>query len=187
MSGRWVPNSFANRPEITSGSAGFTPQAITRTSNSFSLGSGRGASSYFNTSGAPYSCATTAFMVAVVWPNAAVLRNSRPNIWRIRLIGPISPVLESFSQTGCGHGFSRYRLSCPRRERKGRVNPTRIRVACFIVAQASCLWGEWASSPFFETDSTGETPIGPTGKVPVLLQDRVGPVDHTVLHHAVDV
>src|SRR5436190_22217341 len=66
-------------------------------------------------------------------------------------------------------------------------NTTRIRMACFIVARASCLCDEWASSPFFETDSTGETPIGPTGKMPVLLQDRVGRIENAVRHHAVDV
>src|SRR5882724_10166863 len=76
MSGKCVPNSFAKRPEITSGSAGFTPHAITRTSSSFSFGSGRGASSYFNTSGAPYSCATTAFiMSALICVRATAPRN----------------------------------------------------------------------------------------------------------------
>src|SRR5438105_2994998 len=35
------------------------------------------------------------------------------------------------------------------------------------VAQASCLWGHWASSPMIPP-STGETSVGPTGKMPVL-------------------
>src|SRR5205085_12287848 len=36
-----------------------------------------------------------------------------------------------------------------------------------VVAQASCLWGKWASRPFL-FDSTGKMPVGPTGKMPVL-------------------
>src|SRR5437588_2455038 len=63
MSGRCVPNSFAYLPFRISGSAGFTPLAITRTRISFSFGSGTGTSSYFNTSGPPYSCATIPFIV----------------------------------------------------------------------------------------------------------------------------
>src|SRR3712207_1448650 len=63
MRGTFVPNSRAYRPLTMSGSAGFTPLAITRTRASFSFGSGRGASSSFNTSGPPYSCATTAVIV----------------------------------------------------------------------------------------------------------------------------
>jgi hypothetical protein len=60
-------------------------------------------------------------------------------------------------------------------------------VARFTVAQASCLWGEPASSLFLKIDSTGETPIGPTGRMPVLLQDRIGLINHAVLHHGVDI
>src|SRR6266404_4314634 len=62
MSGKCVPNSLAYFPLRVSGSAGLTPLAITRTSASSSLGFGCGTSSNFNTSGAPYSCATTAFI-----------------------------------------------------------------------------------------------------------------------------
>src|SRR5262249_53716204 len=60
ISGRWVPNSFAYFPLRVSGSAGFTLLAITRTSASSSLGSGRSSCSNLSTSGAPYSWATTA-------------------------------------------------------------------------------------------------------------------------------
>ena len=71
ISGKLVPHSRAYLPLSVSGSAGFTPLAITRTSASSSFGSGRGTSSNFNTSGAPYSCATTAFIIGFsLAPNA---------------------------------------------------------------------------------------------------------------------
>src|SRR5205823_14012299 len=57
---------FINRAyfcERAAESTGLTPAAITLTRISFSFGSGNGTSSYFNTSGPPYSCATTAFIV----------------------------------------------------------------------------------------------------------------------------
>ena len=38
-----------------------------------------------------------------------------------------------------------------------------------VVAQASCLWGEWASRPFpSDCVLSGKMPDGPTGKMPVL-------------------
>src|SRR5437763_12556269 len=85
MSGRCVPNSFAYFPETMSGSAGFTPHAITRTRTSFSFGSGRGASSYLSTFGPPYSCATIAFIIgfsdsaiAAYGRTASVVRQTVP-------------------------------------------------------------------------------------------------------------
>src|SRR5207248_1256144 len=71
--GKLVPHSRANLPLRVSGSAGFTPPATTRTSASSSFGSGRGTSSNFNTSGAPYSCAITASIIGLSpAPNAAL-------------------------------------------------------------------------------------------------------------------
>src|SRR6266404_5856070 len=86
ISGRCVPNSFAYLPLSVSGSAGLTPLAITRTSASSSFGSGRGTCSSLSTSGAPYSCATTARIIGFSsaravqtdrTPSAVKLKNRR--------------------------------------------------------------------------------------------------------------
>src|SRR5438477_757003 len=63
ISGNVVPKNLAYFPERISASTGFTPAAIIRTRTSLSFGSGRGASSYFRTSGPLYSCTTIAFIV----------------------------------------------------------------------------------------------------------------------------
>jgi len=48
-----------------------------------------------------------------------------------------------------------------------------VRSALAFVAQASCLWGHWASRPMIVCSDIarcpGETPRLPTGKMPVLL------------------
>src|SRR5213592_3602650 len=63
ISGNVVPKNLAYFPERIRASTGFTPAAIIRTRTSLSFGSGRDTSSYFKTSGPPYSCTTTAFIV----------------------------------------------------------------------------------------------------------------------------
>src|SRR6184192_1353327 len=65
ISGNVVPKNLAYFPERIRASTGFTPAAIIRTRTSLSFGSGRGTSSYFNTSGPPYSCTTTAFILGL--------------------------------------------------------------------------------------------------------------------------
>src|SRR6266404_4910876 len=65
MNGSVIPKNFAYFSERLASSTGFTPAAITRTRIWSSFGSGRGLSSYFKTSGPPYSCTTIAFMVGL--------------------------------------------------------------------------------------------------------------------------
>src|SRR6059058_3141264 len=83
ISGRCVPNSFAYLPLSVSGSAGLTPLAITRTSASSSCGSGRDTGSSLSTSGAPYSCATTARIIG--FSSARVVHtNSTPRVVKLK-------------------------------------------------------------------------------------------------------
>src|SRR5437867_898563 len=65
MNGSVIPKYFAYFSERHASSTGFTPAATTRTRIWSSFGSGRGLSSYFKTSGPPYSCTTIAFMVGL--------------------------------------------------------------------------------------------------------------------------
>src|SRR6266404_1926227 len=65
MNGSVITKNFAYFSERLASSTGFTPAAITRTRIWSSFGSGRGLSSYFKTSGPPYSCTTIAFMVGL--------------------------------------------------------------------------------------------------------------------------
>ena len=40
-----------------------------------------------------------------------------------------------------------------------------------LVAQASSLWGDWASCPVIATRITGKMPVGPTAKMAVLPEN----------------
>src|ERR1700740_3742251 len=77
MAGNLIPRNCANLAERAAESTGLTPAATTFTRVSSSFGSGRGPSSNFKTSGPPYSCTTTAFIVGfAVCPTTP---NPKPN------------------------------------------------------------------------------------------------------------
>src|SRR5438034_7536392 len=83
ISGNVVPKNLAYFPERIRASTGFTPAAIIRTRTSLSFGSGRGTSSYFKTSGPPYSCTTMAFIVGLAVCASDVPANVSTKIGRI--------------------------------------------------------------------------------------------------------
>src|SRR5690349_21786167 len=69
-----------------------TPLAMTRTSASSSFGYGPGTSTIFNTSGAPYSCAITAFTIGLSPAANAPLSQSIVKRLRIRILRKTVPM-----------------------------------------------------------------------------------------------
>src|SRR5438094_5630576 len=113
ISGRWVPNSFAYFPLSVSGSAGLTLLAITRTSASSSLGSGRCIRSILSTSGAPYSWATTACIFG--FSSARIMQTDRtPKAVKLksRRVDRANCMISRSRAMACGANWQSYFARC---------------------------------------------------------------------------